>query len=189
MSTEIQGSNFNKTLCFLISGHAGVGKTYSSNNLKSFADSNELQNYEFHFATPVKLIAQMMGWDGKKDQKGRRFLQAIGQAGRAYDPSMWVRHTFQAIEASELFPFDVVFIDDWRFKNELSYIQDTQPLYKVVTIRIQSEERESLKGTPEYNEISETELDGFTFQYTLESDENLSQSLHEIYLRECKLNS
>lgn len=168
----------NKVLLFLFSGKAGVGKTFSAQNVE-FIGGRAFYNVKtFSFASGVKKVAHIMGWDGVKDAKGRCLLQRIGQAGRAYDPNMWVSATVNYIHNSRTIPYDIVCIDDWRFQNEYHYIKNTQPLFKVVSIRIESPEREVLKGTPEYDEISERDLDNFElFDYVIGNPEDNPQSL------------
>ncbi len=43
-------------------------------------------------AKEIKRIAREdFGWDGKKDENGRRLLQVLGtEAGRMYDENIWV---------------------------------------------------------------------------------------------------
>ena len=149
------------TICFMFSGKAGVGKSYSADLMKLMTEEYNLNSIKAPFADGVKATARFMGWDGKKDQKGRRLLQRIGQAGREYDEDLWVKATMDIIENSDAYPYDVVFVDDWRFPNEISYIKKNELLYKPISIRITAPERELLVGTPEYIEVSEISLDDY----------------------------
>jgi len=167
--TALERPNLTHTLCFLFSGKAGVGKTYCSDILLELLKNSGLKSAKFPFAYGVKATATFMGWDGKKDLRGRRLLQVIGQGGRAYNPNLWVHSTFVRIEESVGYPYDAVLIDDWRFINEYEYIMREQLLYKPVRIRVLAPEREILKGTPEYDEISEKNLDWFEFDHTIEN--------------------
>jgi len=151
---------FAKTMCVLLSGKAGVGKTTSANILKGlFATIYGYNSYIGHFAEGVKGVARHAGWNGLKDARGRRFLQQIGGAGREYDINNWCSWLFDRELPSQLqFPFDIVIVDDWRFPNESLYARSL-PTYNVFTVKIVAPEREILKGTPEYNDASETALD------------------------------
>jgi hypothetical protein len=189
MNIEYEKPNLTHTLCFLLSGHAGVGKTYCAEYLSTLAKKYELKLYAAHFANQVKATARFMDWDGKKDRAGRILLQRIGQVGREYDPLLWARLEFHSIDSQVGFPFEVVTIDDWRFVNELVYVKENEPLYKPITIRVVAPEREVLKGTPEYNDISETELDNFEFDYVvynppIEGNWAISTQLERIFLLE-----
>lgn len=152
-----------KTLCFLFSGKAGVGKSFHAQVMSNILKESGYSSTRDSFAMGVKRAATSMGWDGKKDQKGRRLLQDVGQTGRRYDEDMWVRETFGRLEDAEEYPFDVVIIDDCRFRNEIAYVQKYEQLYECIPVRISAPEREILKGTPEYNEISELDLDDYKF--------------------------
>ena len=163
MSVPYIRPNLSHTLCFMFSGKAGTGKSWSSDTAQKLCDKLGLKTFKSPLAYGVKSTATYMGWDGEKDGKGRRLLQDIGKAGRAYDKDMWVRSAFTRIEEQVGYPFDAVFIDDWRFENEYKYVIDNEPLYKVIPIRMDAEDREILRGTPEYGDESETGLDAFSF--------------------------
>lgn len=164
-----------KTLLILVSGKGGVGKTTFSNLLLGIlSDKYDVSADILHFATGVKKVALFLGWDGYKTPSGRRLLQQIGQTARAYDDDVWVKKLLAALEAHDQFPLSIAIVDDWRFPNEYSYIKDN-PLYEIVKVRIESPERESLKGTPEYFEISETSLPS--------SPEGNESSIYEITIQ------
>jgi len=149
---------FSRTLCILISGKAGVGKTTSARFMSEHYRSLGYSVKVGHFASGVKFVGKVMGWDGIKDERGRKLLQNIGAVGREYDPDTWCRSLFEQEIPSEVsFPFDVVIIDDWRFPNERLFV-NTLPSYKVFTMRIFSPEREILKGTEMAFDSSETSL-------------------------------
>lgn len=151
------------SLCFMFSGKAGTGKTYSAAVVKSICASAGLSVKLVSFATGVKSIATSMGWNGKKDARGRKLLQSVGYIGRAYDPTIWVRTAFGFVEEDDYYPFDVVIVDDWRFVNEINYVDKYELLYKTIPIRLHAPDREILLATPEYNDASETELDSYQF--------------------------
>lgn len=159
-------------LCVLFSGKAGVGKTTCANmSIKFIKEIYGLNTPEvFSFARGVKEIAeQAFGWDGIKDEKGRKLLQSVGKAGRDYNPDIWVERTLNRFYAGALFN-DYLVVDDWRFPNEYNYIVDNEPSLYAVSIRIESPEREILKGTDQYNDISEVSLP------TVELEENVENA-------------
>jgi len=169
-----------KTIAVLISGPAGVGKSTIGNKLVRFLLETYNANAEvFSFATHLKRLARAAGWDGTKDAKGRRFLQGLGELARAYNENVWVSFVMdRLIPSLDNYPLSVIVIDDWRYKNEASYIMDN-PLYSVVTVNIVDPSRETLRGTPEYNHISERNLDYYKFDLVLENVSDLS-SLGEV---------
>lgn len=187
--TEYNFTLLGNTVIFLISGKAGTGKSYSAKILSELVDSLGFMDFTtMHFATGVKETAKKsFGWDGKKDQLGRRLLQDVGQTGRRYNKDMWVRQVVTKIKSNPGM-YDFVFIDDWRFPNELAYLYDNIDAL-VVAVRIIAPEREILKGTKEYKEVSETSLRDkeYFYHYTIDNSgskehltEQLNTMLHEV---------
>jgi len=141
-------------MIILISGKAGVGKTTVANTFAKVLQENKKSFLVVSFAGKVKEIARdCFGWNGKKDEKGRKLLQNIGNTGRQYDPDIWAKYVVNNFILMESIDFFI--IDDWRFSNELEYLKEFS---KVVTIQIVAPERETLKCTPEYDDISENSL-------------------------------
>jgi hypothetical protein len=69
-------------------------------------------------AASLKSIATRMGWDGRKDERGRKLLQTLGtECGREYNPfcwaNLWLSEPWYFREA------DTVICDDVRFPEEL----------------------------------------------------------------------
>ncbi len=178
-----------KTLLFIFSGKAGVGKTYCSNVLLGEARKLGYLCEKTSFASGIKNVASEMGWDGLKDTRGRKLLISIGAAGRKYDRDTWVRKAMEDLEGSPMYPLDIVCIDDWRFPNELYFIESNFPLYVPIPIRVSAPKREILVGTKEYNDRSETSLDTFTgFKYVVDnnpfSDGPVEKVIYEILSKE-----
>lgn len=71
----------------------------------------------FAFADSLKVKALGMGWDGKKDERGRRLLCDLGMAMRAYDPNFWIHRTRMAADGSPWVFTDV------RFLNEADFVR------------------------------------------------------------------
>lgn len=150
-------------IVILIGGKAGTGKTETSILLSSFVDSLGFLDFvTMNFAYGVKFTAkESFGWDGVKDKKGRRLLQEVGNTGRNYDIAIWAKQTVQRILSNPCL-YDFVFIDDWRFPNEANYLKESlSDLYLVKTLYISAPNREILKGTSAYKDVSETSLDTF----------------------------
>jgi len=99
-----------------IHGFAGSGKTTASDIL---GDGKAIMR---PFAKPIKDIATQMGWDGKKDAKGRRLLQLLGtQVGRqCIHPDIWVRKWSETLD--QVGSFSTIICDDLRFQNEYDHL-------------------------------------------------------------------
>jgi hypothetical protein len=107
-------------------GKAGSGKGEVAKIL-----DKHFSTYVLPFARPLKRMAIEFGWDGKKDEKGRKFLQMLGtEIGRAYNTNHWVDcwkvEANKALKETETGfgpgPFDpryqIIVADDVRFDNE-----------------------------------------------------------------------
>src|SRR3990172_8206817 len=148
----------------IIGGKARVGKTTSANYLYSALKFYEVQGvrlYHTAFSYPIKELASLhFNWDGKKDERGRRLLQVIGtEAGRTYDENLWVKKLEDRI-FNQIFPYNFVFVDDWRFPNERDYFKDN-PFYEVTTIGITRDVKleEELSSHPSENSLDMSEMD------------------------------
>ncbi len=73
-----------------IHGPLGGGKTFLANEIKDCFNGVVI----LPFAKLLKDFAFEMGWDGKKDPKGRRLLQLLGtECGRkCISQDIWVKH-------------------------------------------------------------------------------------------------
>jgi len=93
------------------------------------------------FADALKMKAIGMGWDGKKDERGRRLLCDLGMAMRAYDPYHWI-DLAKLSQVSK--PFVVT---DVRFQNEADVIRAQGGIIvRVVRLGIESGQHESEAG-------------------------------------------
>ena len=118
---------------FLISGKAQHGKDTVANLLK---EKFERKSLIIHNADYLKYIAkQYMGWDGSKDESGRRLLQWLGTdkvRNELKKPLFWIEKTCDTIEILRD-KFDYFFVPDTRFRNEIYYpVRDTQNITNMI---------------------------------------------------------
>jgi len=77
------------------------------------------------FADRLKEIAYELGWDGLKDERGRKFLQDIGSIARAYDQQFWINEATQVLNyVSPAFRKVPRVWTDVRFENEAQFVRD-----------------------------------------------------------------
>lgn len=106
-------------------GKAGVGKTTACNTLKELHQGPCLI---LPWADELKRIArEEFGWDGQKDEKGRRLLQVIGtECGRMYGGDLfWVKKWQKIVDEFIANASDNVLIlnDDTRFDSEANHLK------------------------------------------------------------------
>lgn len=100
-------------------GPSGVGKSDAAQYLKDKHGGVVLS-----FAGRLKEDAYNYGWDGVKDERGRKFLQALGQVVRSYSPDYWANNIRAQVEygyAGKL--NDNIYLDDLRFANEVDILR------------------------------------------------------------------
>lgn len=70
----------------------------------------------------LKTTAIALGWDGMKDDRGRRFLQDLGQVVREYNPDGWIdnwtRNVERIVKDQRNQRGAIVIADDVRYDNE-----------------------------------------------------------------------
>ena len=135
------------TLC--ISGKATSGKTTAAQII-----CEEFLAESFAFGDGVKRVALELGWNGKKDTRGRKLLQDIGRVGREYNGDIWLNKSIQ--EAKSCAPWDkdaICVFSDCRYPNEIEQVK--QEMYNVITMRVERDGVKALKDD------SETSLDNY----------------------------
>ena len=102
----------------LLTGKAGVGKDTYAKKI-----SGEHSNV-YAFADFLKVVATSLGWDGEKDDKGRRLLQHLGDVAREYDLDVFVNYIVMLI-ADDFMYADIkhAIITDCRYDNEVTKIR------------------------------------------------------------------
>lgn len=93
-------------------GLAGSGKDTA-------ADALMFTHCRCSFASRLKRIARMLGWNGEKDERGRAFLQDLGMAVRRFDEDTWIRLLREEISP----PIQQFVFTDVRFQNEVDFVR------------------------------------------------------------------
>lgn len=119
------------------------------------------------FADPIKTIAvQHYGWDGVKDERGRKLLQDLGMAGREFDREVWIRHMRWSNPIRYGKP---CVITDVRFENEAQWIRrQGGKLVRIIRADI-----------PVIQHVSETEQKSIACHYEIVNNGTV-QDLHTL---------
>lgn len=156
-------------LVFLVSGKAQSGKDTFYSFVSEYGRKNGLKVARIAFADAVKDIAYQLGWDGKKDDRGRKLLQTLGtEVGRAYNPSIWVDKGIEKLRKEHEAGTDIVCFTDCRFPNEIDSIKRLDWIVgDVVSVRI---ERNSAGAGVNNGHDSECALDNYEFDCVILND-------------------
>ena len=162
-----------KVIC--ISGKARHGKDTAAARIE---DELRYKGYKVlvaHYADLLKYICRtFFGWNGKKDEEGRRILQYVGtDVIRKQIPNYWVDFIISILTLFKN-EWDYVLIPDCRFPNEIERLK--QSGIETYTLRIERENFKSDLTEEQLNHISETALDNFKFDCVIKNT-----SLNEFY--------
>lgn len=138
----------------LISGKAQHGKDTCA---KILCDAHGFVRYAF--ADELKRTATAMGWNGQKDEHGRRLLQELGAVGRTYDQNIWVNKVLEKLKAKNEMR---AVVSDCRFPNEIECVRKfgEENGYSTVFVRVDRPGYKAPGMTPEAEaDPSETSLD------------------------------
>ena len=112
-----------------VSGLAGAGKSTLCNYIRDLAP-NTVEVQIHPMAAALKRVALQYGWDGVKDEKGRRLLQSLGQTFRDYDDKTWLREWYSGFMESVLhasihtsYKCLIAIVDDMRHHNEAGIVK------------------------------------------------------------------
>ena len=119
----------------LICGKAESGKDTAAGFMESWCKANGKRVMVTHYADLLRYIcAKYLGWDGKKDEAGRKLLQTVGtDIFRKEYPDIWVDHIAAVLKCLG-HNWDFVIIPDCRFPNEVTRLKDQG--FDVTTARI-----------------------------------------------------
>lgn len=155
------------TKVILISGKAQHGKDTCAKYMKKYLEDNGKTCKIIHYGDLLKFICRKyMGWDGKKDKKGRELLQNVGtDIIRKKNPDFWVEYMVSFLNACPI--WDYVLIPDVRFPNEITHIDKYMNVWAV---RINRPNFDNGLTEEQRNHISETALDNLPMLFDMKID-------------------
>ena len=115
-------------MIIMLTGKAGCGKDTAYKIMEKYANKS-IKRYAF--ADTLKNIAYGAGWDGIKDEKGRRFLVSLGKVINEYNNNCFARDLADDIQKM---PGDKV-ITDLRFPREYHTVAKMLPHERIVLIK------------------------------------------------------
>ena len=172
------------TNVIMLTGKAGCGKDTFYNIADNYiydATMGTVDVFNRAFADKIKESLYDLGWDGKKDDKGRRLLQHFGQTMREYDKDIWAKFAYKCIYDTEFSGVESVhIITDLRFPNEYTYVRDNLqedfPNSKLTVIKIVDRQSDLGANANDISEAGITEdILGKPFDYVLHNDGTLAE--------------
>lgn len=169
---------------FLFSGKAEHGKTAAGDIFQTYLEERGHKVLRTCFAEYLKFVARKhFGWDGEKNEKGRKILQYVGtDVARKNNPKVW------AVVASNLIyalssAYDYAIIDDLRFLNEIeAFHHGTVSCMPIRVVRYNKDGSiyENSLTEEQRKHESETQLDDYPFGIYISSFsglENLKKAI------------
>lgn len=162
----------------LLSGKATTGKDATAKILKRLMEQDNKKVLIAHYADLLKYICKtFFGWNGEKDEEGRRLLQRIGtDVIRDKEPNFWVSFIAQVLLMFKN-EWDITIIPDTRFPNEIEFMR---LIFDTFTVRVNRLNYQSPLTEEQQNHPSETALDGYQFDYYIDSESGLDKLEKEV---------
>lgn len=169
-----------KKIIYAFIGKARSGKDTSAEILKNILEEEGVKPVHLAFADLLKEQAKMLGWNGDKDEKGRTFLQTLGDVVKEYHGMNYYSEQLKhRIEDSQSHVF---LVTDLRFQAEFKML-DSLPTdeYRVIFVKVIRNRVEMLDGltAAQRSHISEAGIDRImnecTHSVTIHNDGTLDE--------------
>lgn len=160
-------------------GKMYAGKTAFAESMCLHAADDGVFSKILPFAQPLKQIARSMGWDGNKDEKGRRLLQLLGTEcmRECIDPNGWLKLWIKEARSFQLSVKSTALVisDDCRFSNEAGFIHPRGMIFDIrASAGIRRERAEAKNETlPLTSHASELGLPEELIHYVIYNDGTL----------------
>ncbi len=146
----------------VINGAGGVGK----DTLCDFA-RGKFKVKNISSITPIKEIAAQCGWDGKKDNKSRKFLSDLKKLCVEYNdyPTVWALGQYKDFLLTDE---EIMFVHI-REKEEIAkFVEATEGVAKTLLIR-----GGKRMSSEKYGNISDDGVEDYSYDYYFTNDKSL----------------
>lgn len=154
-----------KKLVIVINGSGGVGK----DTLCELA-SRHYKVKNVSSITPIKEIAALCGWDGKKDDKSRKFLSDLKLLCVEYNdyPTAWARAQYEDFKTTDE---EVMFVHIREPEEIAKFVRATDGEAKTLLVR----GGERMKKTA-YGNASDDGVENYAYDYYFMNDGTLDEA-------------
>lgn len=151
-----------KKLVIVINGAGGVGK----DTLCDFA-AKHFKVMNISSITPIKNIASLCGWDGRKDDSSRRFLSDLKLLTVEYNdfPTLWALERYREFLSSD---DEIMFVHIREPKEIEKFVNGTDGVAKTLLVR--GGERMPRSS---YGNVSDDEVENYNYDYYFVNDKTL----------------
>lgn len=158
-------------IALVINGRGGVGK----DTLCDLA-AKHYKVYNISSVDPIKDIARMCGWDGRKDDRSRRFLSDLKALTVAYNdyPTVWAKERYLGFLESE---YDVMFLHIREPEEIEKFVSATGGAAK--TLLILGGDRMKKAS---YGNVSDDNVEKYSYDYYFTNDKSLEDAERDFCL-------
>ncbi len=152
-------------IALVINGRGGVGK----DTLCDLA-AKHYKVYNISSVDPIKDIARMCGWDGRKDDRSRRFLSDLKALTVNYNdyPTVWAKERYLGFLESE---YDVMFLHIREPEEIEKFVRATDGAAK--TLLILGGDRMTKAS---YGNVSDDNVEKYSYDYYFTNDKSLEEA-------------
>lgn len=178
--------NSRKLVKIAFVGKMRTGKTIAATHLASSKSYHSMSFGQtlMHFAD--KLFINSVSYPTEIGKKPRKLYQDFGQAMRALDPDIWIKHVEQSMGIYEDFLSIKGFvIDDLRQPNEMEWAKSNG----FTIVRINASDKDRRKRAVDEGDVfteadltheTESHIDGFSVDYDIYNDGSYGDLLMKI---------
>jgi hypothetical protein len=158
-----------KKTVIVINGAGGVGKDTMCN-----LASKHFKVRNISTITPIKELASLAGWDGRKDDKSRRFLSDLKQLCVDYNdfPTNWAKGIFDEFMQTDE---DILFVHIREPEEIAKFIKATNGFAKALLVRGGDRMKKS-----HYGNRSDDEVENYKYDYYFYNDKSLDVAEKEL---------
>ncbi len=154
-----------KKIALVINGRGGVGK----DTLCDLA-AKHFRVYNISSVDPIKDIARTCGWDGRKDDKSRRFLSDLKALTVAYNnyPTVWAKERYFGFLESD---YEIMFLHIREPEEIVKFVEATGGAAKTLLIRGGARMTKA-----SYGNVSDDGVENYTYDYYFVNDKSLEEA-------------
>ncbi|MBO7304138.1 MAG: hypothetical protein J6V09_02855 [Clostridia bacterium] len=154
-----------KKIAIVINGAGGVGKdTLCDLAAKHFKVKN------ISTITPIKEIAALTGWDGRKDNKARKFLSDLKSLCAEYNdfPTVWAKGQYEDFLSSE---YEILFVHIREPHEIKKFVDATDGRAKTLLVR-----GGARMSREKYGNASDDDVENYSYDYYFLNDRSIEEA-------------